>query len=265
MSNQTKMHPPTASSLKAQKTKNTPNGSASSPHTTNARRQPLMDFSSLHPCSASIDDEDDEGEGSLQSSHAEVGSFSGVYADSHSHSHSHPLSSSSSASTPTQMQSYTRYQPSNNSHSNYTIPSGGESTPTSTTTAITTRLKSKSKSKAKSTTAHVHFLDQIDISDSTSAATNTNTNGSKSTEANGITAGDKTMPLGPRSRDLSLSESEISLLDIGPSLVYGDDGYIPLSGGGSYGRGYERGHGHGQGDGGGVSVVGRGAQGLQLE
>ncbi|OJI86070.1 hypothetical protein ASPTUDRAFT_27164 [Aspergillus tubingensis CBS 134.48] len=259
------MHPPMASSSpKAQKTKNTPNGSVST-HTTNARRKPLMDFSSLHPCSASMDDEEDEGEDSMQSSHAEMGLFSGVHADSHSHSHSHPLSSSSSASTPTQTQRYTPYLPRNQSYSNYTISSGGESTPTSTTTAITTRLKSKSKSKAKSTTAHVHFLDQIDISDTnttttTSVATNTNTNGNKSTEADGITAEEKTMPLGPRSRDLSLSESEISLLDIGPSLVYGDDGYIPLSGGG-----YERGHGHGQGDGGGVSVVGRGVQGLHLE
>ncbi|RAK85850.1 hypothetical protein BO79DRAFT_289622 [Aspergillus costaricaensis CBS 115574] len=254
------MHSPMTSSPKAQKTKNTPNGSASS-HTTNARRKPLMDFSSLHPCSASMDDEEDEGEGSMRSSHAEVGLFSGMHADSHSHSHSHPLSLSSSASTPTRMQRYTSYLPRNQSHSNYTIPSGGESTPKSSTTAITARLKSNSRSKAKSTTAHVHFLDQIDISDATtSAATNTNMNGSKSTEADGITAGDKTMPLGPRSRDLSLSESEISLLDIGPSLVYGDDGYIPLSGGGSY----VRGHGHGDGVGG-VSVVGRGVQGLHLE
>ncbi|PWY62144.1 hypothetical protein BO83DRAFT_383572 [Aspergillus eucalypticola CBS 122712] len=247
-----------ASSPEAQKTKNIPNGSASSTHTTNARRKPLMDFSSLHPCSASMDDEDDEG--SMQSSHARVGSFSGMHTDSHSHSH--PLSSSSSsASTPTQMQRYTPYQPSNKFNSNYTIPSGSESTPKSTTTAITARLKSKSKSK--STTAHVHFLDQIDISDTTtttttSAATSTNMNGNKRTEADGNAAEENTMPLGPRSRDLSLSESEISLLDIGPSLVYGDDGYIPLSAGG-----YVR--EHGQGDGGGVSVVGRGMQGLQLE
>ncbi|GFN16428.1 uncharacterized protein AtWU_06229 [Aspergillus tubingensis] len=262
------MHPPMTSSREAQKTKNTPNGSAST-HTTNARRKPLMDFSSLHPCSASMDDEEDEDEDSMQSSYAEMGSFVGVHSTEHSHSHSHPLSLSSSASTPTQTQRYTQYQPCKQPNSR-SISLGSESTPTSTTTAITTRLKSKSKAKAKSTTAHVHFLDQIDISDTittTSAATNTNTKGNKSTEANGITAEEKTMPLGPRSRDLSLSESEISLLDIGPSLVYGDDGYIPLSGVGSYVRGYERGHGHGQGDGGGggVSVVGRGVQGLHLE
>ena len=249
-----------SSSPEAPKTKNTPNGSAST-HTTNARRKPLMDFSSLHPCSASMDDEDDEDEDSMRSSHVEVGLFSGMHADSHSHSHSHPLSSSSSASTPTQTQRYTPYLPMNQSHSNYTIPSGGESTPKSTTTSTTTRLKSKAKQKSKSTTAHVRFLDQVDISDTTTTTSEaTNTNGSKSTEANGITAEEKTMPLGPRCRDLSLSESEISLLDIGPSLVYGDDGYIPLSGGGSY----MRGHGHGDGVGG-VSVVGRGVQGLHLE
>ncbi|BCR96552.1 uncharacterized protein AKAW2_21492S [Aspergillus luchuensis] len=257
------MRPPMASSQEAQKTKNTPNGSASI-HTTNARRKPLMDFSSLHPCSASMDDDDEDDEDSMQSSHVGVGSFSGVNSIEHSHSHSHPLSSEESKPT-TRTQRFTPYhQPSDQSNSKYTkIPSGSESIPTSSTSAITTRLRSKAKQKSKSTTAHVHFVDQVDMSDTnpttaTSAPTNTNTNtkGSKSTEA----AREETIPLVPRSRDLSLSESEISLLDIGPSLVYGDDGYIPLSA-----DGYVRGHGHGQGDGGGVSVAGRGVRGLHLE
>ncbi|GLA46077.1 hypothetical protein AnigIFM63604_008864 [Aspergillus niger] len=226
------MRPPTAPS-KAQKPNNTPNGTAST-STTNARRKVLMEFSSFYPCSAPMDDDEDN---SIQASQEHTESSLGMHPISHSHSH--PLSSSSS-STPTQMQTRSV----DHAKRNYAKGSEHESTPTTTAPSITARFRSKSKSKA--TTAHVHFLDE-EINE---PALSTITNGNRSTKADMNTTEERTT-LGPRSRDLSLSESEISLLDLGPSLVYGDDGYIPLSG---------RGVRHGQGDG--VSVVGRGGAGF---
>ncbi|GKZ67383.1 hypothetical protein AnigIFM59636_000082 [Aspergillus niger] len=228
------MRPPMAPS-EAQKPNNSPNGSAST-STTNVRRKVLMEFSSLHPCSASMDDDDEDN--SIQSSQEHTESSPGMHPISHSHSH--PLSSSSSSSTPTQMQTRSV----DHANRNYAKGPEHESTPTTTAPSITARFRSKSKSKA--TTAHVHFLDE-EINE---PAPYTITNGNRSTKADMNTTEERTT-LGPRSRDLSLSESEISLLDLGPSLVYGDDGYIPLSGGR---------FGHGQG--GGVSVVGRGGAGF---
>ncbi|OJJ76589.1 hypothetical protein ASPBRDRAFT_39085 [Aspergillus brasiliensis CBS 101740] len=219
----------------------TPNGSAST-HTPNARRKVMMDFSSLHPCSVSMDEDDEKEEENIHS---------------RSHPSYHPASSySSSSSTPTQS-SQNRSIINNNARLEYYNASslGNESTHTATTSRF------RSKSKSKSTTAHVHFLDQV-IETNTTAAASANVNASRKRstpsdlDTNTTTNEEKGMTLGPRSRDLSLSESEISLLDLGPSLVYGDDGYMPLSNGGYNGQGDE---------GGGVSLVGRGVQGLCLE